>query len=424
MVPGHGGSPYHYGPASPAGPDYADFGIEAQAQMVCDWFGRHADWNNPTGTLPGGLSGKAALNDTYFRYINGNIRIGMFLPADRAQGAIDAERRPHDDIPTRFSPRGRTGTDHRTAGDAAMPLYMTWRGTGDDQALYWSRNEDGRSWTGQRHAVGASVAGPALEEWRGRVYMAWRGVAGDQRLFWATFDGQNWSGQQQVPEAGSSHGPALVGLRDGLFLYWKGASDDPRVWYSRFDGAGWLPQQPAGGDHGPLSVTGPAATGNLTSRPFMTVVSPGHHRLEITESPDGAQWSGGNGYVPGGDATTGPGLSGRPNIRGSYSRLLMAWGGPGGTIAASPSYDSGYHWNAPVAQQAATADRPALRGWASVEPYAAWRGPGDDHNLYWADTAGGTRWLNPLNGEPGGAYIPGRGSMAGPALVAYGSMWR
>jgi hypothetical protein len=51
-----GGNPYTYGPA---GPSFGDFNLEQQAQIVSDWFAGGKDTNSP-----------------YYRYIEGNIRIG------------------------------------------------------------------------------------------------------------------------------------------------------------------------------------------------------------------------------------------------------------------------------------------------------------------------------------------------------------
>lgn len=70
-----GGHPYEYGPA---GPVFADLGIEQQAQIVCDWYGRHVNWAQTSGYQATGLDTQTALNDPYYRYIAGNIRVGKF----------------------------------------------------------------------------------------------------------------------------------------------------------------------------------------------------------------------------------------------------------------------------------------------------------------------------------------------------------
>lgn len=62
-----GGNPYAYGPAGPA---YAGFNLEQQAQIVSDWF---------AGSIPSGSNQTGIPKDTsspYFRYINENLRTG------------------------------------------------------------------------------------------------------------------------------------------------------------------------------------------------------------------------------------------------------------------------------------------------------------------------------------------------------------
>ena len=63
------GDSYHYGPA---GPDYASFGLEAQAQIICDWFaGISTHGPNDQGPPPRNM------NSPYFRYVQ-DMRQGRF----------------------------------------------------------------------------------------------------------------------------------------------------------------------------------------------------------------------------------------------------------------------------------------------------------------------------------------------------------
>jgi hypothetical protein len=64
-----GPSAYTY---PPAGPDYASMGIEQQAQIISDWY---------AGAQPIGCNQTSTERDTnspYFRYVNDNLRVGMF----------------------------------------------------------------------------------------------------------------------------------------------------------------------------------------------------------------------------------------------------------------------------------------------------------------------------------------------------------
>ncbi|WP_159056617.1 hypothetical protein [Streptomyces yokosukanensis] len=62
-----GGDPYSYGPA---GASCGEFGIEAQAQIVEDWFAG----NTPAGTDQTGQA--CDTGSPYFQYVTGNIRTG------------------------------------------------------------------------------------------------------------------------------------------------------------------------------------------------------------------------------------------------------------------------------------------------------------------------------------------------------------
>jgi hypothetical protein len=56
--------------------DYPSYNLEQQAQIVSDWFSRHFTKENPADNY--GLASQSAMNDPYFRYITGNVRVGRF----------------------------------------------------------------------------------------------------------------------------------------------------------------------------------------------------------------------------------------------------------------------------------------------------------------------------------------------------------
>lgn len=63
---------YEYGPP---GPPFHDFLLEQQGNIVSDWF-RTCHVNTPG--QPHGLDRSEAINDPYFRYVNGNIRTAVW----------------------------------------------------------------------------------------------------------------------------------------------------------------------------------------------------------------------------------------------------------------------------------------------------------------------------------------------------------
>ncbi|RYI04236.1 MAG: matrixin family metalloprotease, partial [Acetobacteraceae bacterium] len=129
----------------------------------------------------------------------------------------------------------------------ATGLIMAWKGVGDDQGIYWTRNL-GNGWEGQRNVGGVGTsAAPALANASGRVCMAWKGVDGDAGIYWSTYDGnEGWSPQARVSGVGTTDSPALVGYNGSLYMFWKGVEGDANAYYSFFDFANdpiWKPQR-------------------------------------------------------------------------------------------------------------------------------------------------------------------------------------
>ena len=149
-------------------------------------------------------------------------------------------------------------------------LFAAWKGTGNDQSIYWSRF-DGKIWqTGsglvqEPMPVGiATGIGPSLAEFNGLLYAAWRGPVydietaldgggpGDENLYYSSFDGNFWGtaqGPSSLPMSpspnsiyGRSWGPSLAACtlpnqRPKLFAAWKGSDldvsgSDLQIWYA------------------------------------------------------------------------------------------------------------------------------------------------------------------------------------------------
>ena len=154
---------------------------------------------------------------------------------------------PQANIPGIGSSHSPSLTSVPVAGDTPRQgLFMAWKGAGDDQTLYWSRN-DGRDWLSQSRVEGVSSScRPAVAQFNGQVYMAWKGAADDSGIYWSTFDGAHWAPQRNVLGVGTSDTPALVALDNQLHMFWKGAPGDTNAYHSTIDngeGAIWKPQQ-------------------------------------------------------------------------------------------------------------------------------------------------------------------------------------
>jgi hypothetical protein len=127
-------------------------------------------------------------------------------------------------------------------------LFMAWKGSGDDSALYWSRNpfcsEDG--WEPQQVIVGVgSSSRPAVAEFAGTIHMAWKGTDDDTAIYHSRFDGTGWSAQQRVAGVGTSGAPSLAVVADRLHMFWRGVDDDQDIYTSSLGpdvNVSWLPQ--------------------------------------------------------------------------------------------------------------------------------------------------------------------------------------
>jgi len=123
-------------------------------------------------------------------------------------------------------------------------LYAAWRGTGDDQRLFWATMmlREGLPQWSQQFSLDdrASFTGPALAVFRDKLYMAWRGIETDHRLYWATFDGNanipQWSPQCVLDDRASLNSPSLAVFQDKLYMAWRGTIDDSTLYWATFDG--------------------------------------------------------------------------------------------------------------------------------------------------------------------------------------------
>jgi hypothetical protein len=130
-------------------------------------------------------------------------------------------------------------------GTPSTGLIMAWKGSRNDQGLYYATKGFG-DWSAQQKVPGVGTADrPALALFNG-IWMAWRGVDGDQGLYWSTLGPAGWSDQRNIRGVGSSVGPAMAVLNNRLYMFWKGIKEDSRLYYSWLDAlpaAIWKPQR-------------------------------------------------------------------------------------------------------------------------------------------------------------------------------------
>ncbi|MCB1885774.1 MAG: matrixin family metalloprotease [Geminicoccaceae bacterium] len=220
-------------------------------------------------------------------------------------------------------------------------LFMAWKGSRDDQGIYWSRN-DGSGWAPQSNVRGVGTsARPAVAAFNGGVYMAWKGVEGDGGIYWSRFDGANWSPQANVRGVGTSDGPALVVYQDRLHMFWKGVSGDSNAYHSSLDGgegALWQAQR----------------------------------RISYEDAEAG-------GIVPRDIGTT-HGLS--ATVRGD--RVLLAWKGVSGDSGIYFSLFDGQSFTGQIrVAGVGTSQGPTVCDFGGLT-HMAWKGIEGDGNIYWS----------------------------------------
>ncbi|RJX39862.1 hypothetical protein D3P09_10740 [Paenibacillus pinisoli] len=235
------------------------------------------------------------------------------------------------------------GSSHSPAlAEIAVPgdvprtgLFMAWKGVGNDQGLYWSR-DNGGGWEAQRRISGVgSSTRPSIASAAGRVCMAWKGIQNDSGIYWSTFDAASgaWSAQQRIPGIGTTDSPALVGSGNRLYMFWKGIQGDSGAYWSVFDFGRdpiWRPQrrieyysyQTAGGVAHSIGTSGGIAAARHGDSILLA--------WKGIEGDSGIYYSilrdtefGGQIRVPDVGTLTGPGLA------AASDGTLMAWRGIG-----------------------------------------------------------------------------------------------
>jgi hypothetical protein len=134
-------------------------------------------------------------------------------------------------------PNAVTDTRPALAVDHGV-VVMTWRNPGDsgiDQAIY-----DGR-WEPAAKIPGVGTgAGPALADTGSRLFMTWKGVGGDENLYWTSTTFPSWDPQQRivVPAGRASPAttkiPALAHYNGRIYVVWREEHDPdgPGIWWA------------------------------------------------------------------------------------------------------------------------------------------------------------------------------------------------
>jgi len=212
------------------------------------------------------------------------------------------------------------------------------------------------------------------------LYLAWRGADGDQGIYavrTSTLGPANYGFNTscKIPNAGTATGVSLTTLGNKVYMAWRGVGDDKNIYWSRLNSAdvchGWEAQHRLS-DRGTASVPAIAVYNGK-----MVMVWRG------IDDDRGIYWSQFDGNTSWSPQQKVPGI-GTDSITTKDPRSI------------------------PI-----VAARPGLAAYNGLL-YMAWRGIGDDQNIYWT-TFDGKRW----NPAPQQHRLGDRGTFASPALGVY-----
>jgi hypothetical protein len=117
-------------------------------------------------------------------------------------------------------------------------LFAVWKGVKNDDRIYWASTRDGENWSALHGDAQLMVPGartsdrPSIVGYRNRLFAFWKGSGDDQGIYWSNFDGQAWVLPQKIPGANSAFGPASALLGKRLYVGWKGATTNQINWSS------------------------------------------------------------------------------------------------------------------------------------------------------------------------------------------------
>jgi hypothetical protein len=323
------------------------------------------------------------------------------------------------DNPGTNSPAGcGANSDYLVTYTISRPvIYLAWKGSSDDQRLFYSSSPDGLSpatWAGQVEVSGHTSDSPALAAFNGNIYLAWKGEGADSRMFFSSSsNGNNWSGQALIGGNTSvgltSNGPALAAFNGDLYLVWKGEGADTRMFYSKSsDGKNWTSQAQVGGNTSDRPAVA-AFNGNI----YLAWKGEGtDSRMFFSSSSNGNNWSG--QALIGGNTSVGLTSNG-PALAAFNGYLYLVWKGEGTDTRMFYSKTSdGKNWTGQAlvggnTSIGNTSDRPTLAAF-NENLFLAWKGEGADPRIFLAATDNGETWS--LRGSVGGD------TSNGPALAA------
>ncbi len=107
-------------------------------------------------------------------------------------------------------------------------LCSAWKGAVGDDKL-WILLLDGTTWDTpvsipSTTSPFVSSVGPSLAVFNSNLYAAWKGSGDDQSIYYASFNGLEWSAQATISDVASNIGPTLSECNGTLYAMWNGGA--------------------------------------------------------------------------------------------------------------------------------------------------------------------------------------------------------
>jgi hypothetical protein len=255
------------------------------------------------------------------------------------------------------------------------PLYIAWKGDGNDNLNLMYSTDYGRTFQGKITFPETSPLAPALCAHNGKLILAWRGD-GNEQLNVAQVDIQDGTIRGLLNKVilgeTSPCSPSLASINGRLYLAWKGSGNDNfNILTSQDDGRSFGGKWTSP-ENTPLA---PSICGHSDGRVYIAWKGDGNDNLNVLRLYlDGA---GNVSYT--GDKVTLPETSDdSPNLASFNGELFLAWRGSGNTnLNVASSSDMGLSFRNKIISSDTSDDAPSLCAYGRILAIA-WRGRQSD----------------------------------------------
>ena len=268
------------------------------------------------------------------------------------------------------------------------------------------------SWSSQGTVPNAGTsATPAMTTCNGITYMVWKGSGNDDSMWFSTLVNGVWATQQQLGGGGgTSTGPAVAcDFDEAIVVAWRGIGSDQHIWYTSAQVESSV-DQPTG----PLQWASQRVVdgGGLTDlSPSLAVLrTGGNNQLYLGWKGAGSDSSvhyatvpylGGTwqvlGTVPGVSTVRSPTLTDGLSVPFSAPTLSLVWPLPGGQNVYRTTYLGNGSWSSPAPIVGGSGAAPVATegvgdGYGPLNDLVAWQGSGSDTRIFYSVNQNNSGW--------------------------------